>query len=163
MSLIFRAVAVLKSQLPSGGSVSGYCYFEQSSKGGPTRAHGMIQGLTEGPHGFHIHEWGDLTKSCDSAGAHYNPFSQTHGGLTSKIRHVGDLGNIVAIEGRAEFDFIVPDLDVIGPYSIIGRSLIVHQDEDDLGLTSNPLSKTTGNSGARVACAVIGIAPPIEN
>lgn len=34
----------------------------------------------------------------------------------------------------------------------------VHADPDDLGKGGHELSKTTGNAGARVACAVIGIA-----
>jgi Cu-Zn family superoxide dismutase len=37
-----------------------------------------------------------------------------------------------------------------------GRSLIIHADEDDLGLGSHEDSKTTGHSGARIACAIIG-------
>lgn len=163
MSIIYRAVAMIKAELPfNAGTINGYCFFEQSANGGVTRAYGTIKGLPDGLHGFHIHEWGDLTKGCDSAGAHYNPTNNLHGGLNSKIRHVGDLGNLRVIEGEVSFDFIVPDLNIIGPYSIIGRSLIIHQDEDDLGLTSNPLSKTTGNSGARVACAVIGLAAPVK-
>jgi Cu-Zn family superoxide dismutase len=46
---------------------------------------------------------------------------------------------------------------LIGPTSIIGRSIVLHADEDDLGLTGHALSKTTGNAGARVACGVIGV------
>ena len=42
--------------------------------------------------------------------------------------------------------------------NIIGRGLIIHEDEDDCGTTEHPLSKTTGNSGKRIACAVIGYA-----
>ena len=30
---------------------------------------------------------------------HYNPFGQTHGGPSSAVRHVGDLGNIQADAG----------------------------------------------------------------
>jgi len=40
---------------------------------------------------------------------------------------------------------------------ILGRSIIIHQDEDDLGLGNHEDSKTTGHSGARIACSVIGI------
>jgi Cu-Zn family superoxide dismutase len=44
-----------------------------------------------------------------------------------------------------------------GEYSIIGRSVVVHANEDDLGQTNHPESLKTGNSGPRVACGVIGL------
>lgn len=42
-----------------------------------------------------------------------------------------------------------------GQYSIIGRSVALHQNMDDLGLGNNSASLVTGNSGARIACGVI--------
>ena len=55
-------------------------------------------------HGFHIHEKGDLSKGCASMGGHYNPLNKTHGGLDTIIRHLGDLGNIIAdYKGEAVF------------------------------------------------------------
>ena len=36
------------------------------------------------------------------------------------------------------------------------RTVIVHADEDDLGLGGHELSATTGNAGDRLACGVIG-------
>ncbi len=58
----------------------------------------------------------------------------------------------------ARFEFEDHLIKLIGPTSVIGRSFIVHADEDDLGLGGHELSKTTGNSGARIAGGVIGIA-----
>nr|QNN89394.1 SOD [Spilarctia obliqua nucleopolyhedrovirus] len=48
-------------------------------------------------------------------------------------------------------------ISLFGPLSILGRSLVVHTDRDDLGLTDNPLSKITGNSGGRLACGIIAV------
>jgi superoxide dismutase, Cu-Zn family len=48
-------------------------------------------------------------------------------------------------------------MSLYGFHSVIGRSLVVHTDRDDLGLTDHPLSKTTGNSGGRLACGIIAI------
>jgi len=42
---------------------------------------GKVTGLTPGLHGFHVHEYGDLTDGCTSFGGHYNPFERTHGML----------------------------------------------------------------------------------
>ncbi|KAL5457274.1 hypothetical protein EMCRGX_G034521 [Ephydatia muelleri] len=121
------------------------------------RVTGSITGLQPGPHGFHVHKLGDLTNGCVSAGEHFNPFRQTHGGLKSKVRHAGDLGNIVAnAEGVAMVDLVARQMALSGPLSIIGRSIVIHADKDDLGLGHEPDSPTTGHSGTRVGCGVIG-------
>ena len=152
---VVKAVCVLSSL-----SVRGVITFEQSIDDLlSTRVYGFISGLKKGLHGFHIHTYGDLSKGCESAGPHFNPFNKNHGDVNVEENHVGDLGNIYS-KGEDEpvmIDMIVNNLSLIGKYSVIGRALIVHEDEDDLGKTNHPLSKTTGNSGARIACGVIGI------
>ncbi len=47
-------------------------------------------------------------------------------------------------------------IQLYGQNSVIGRTVILHGLPDDLGLGGNAASLTTGNSGARVACGVIG-------
>ncbi len=41
---------------------------------------GEVRGLKKNAkHGFHIHEFGDLSKGCKSLGGHFNPFNSKHG------------------------------------------------------------------------------------
>ena len=49
-----------------------------------------------------------------------------------------------------------------GETSVIGRSFVVHKDEDDLGKGGHDDSKTTGHAGARLACGVIGLSAPFD-
>jgi len=111
-------------------------------------------------HGFHVHEAGDLTDKCMSMCAHFNPYEKTHGCPGMKNRHVGDLGNIQS-NSKGEVKYVMYD-DVIKlrgtKANIIGRGLIIHEDEDDCGNGGNPESLKTGNAGKRIACGVIGYA-----
>jgi len=120
-----------------------------------------IRGLAKNRlHGFHIHEYGDMSEQCTSMCSHFNPFNQNHGGPDSKERHLGDLGNLVAdSNGNAKYRITDKMIKLRGTKSnIIGRGLIIHADEDDLGLGGQPDSLTTGHAGARIACSVIGYA-----
>lgn len=125
---------------------------------GPVTVSGQITGLAPGSHGFHVHEFGDNTNGCISAGPHFNPEGKTHGGPESEIRHVGDLGNIEAgADGIGKVHVVDRQIQLKGTHNIVGRTLVVHADVDDLGVGGHELSKTTGNAGARVGCGVIGI------
>ena len=90
-----KAVCVLTGT----AGVEGVVTFTQSGDG-PTKDVGDLKGLTEGKHGFHIHEKADFSNGCLSAGPHYNPFKKDHGGHDDAERHVGDMGNI---QSDAEF------------------------------------------------------------
>ena len=48
-------------------------------------------------------------------------------------------------------------IKLFGDESVVGRSCVVHADKDDLGKGGFSDSLTTGHSGARVACGVIGL------
>ena len=142
----------------TGEAVKGVVTFEQEDADAPVRVTGEIKGLAPGQHGFHIHQFGDLTNGCTSAGAHFDTRARTHGAPTDEERHIGDLGNVVANEeGVARIDITDKLVRLNGPDSVVGRSVVVHADVDDLGLGGTELSKTTGNAGGRLACGVIGL------
>ena len=145
-----KAVAVIHPL--NGSNVNGIVYFNQKQNGIEVIAD--INGLEPGKHGFHIHEYGDLRKEDGtSAGGHFNPENMPHGAPDMDNRHVGDLGNIVAIEGNvAHYAWLDTKISFSGKHSIIGRALIIHQGEDDY--TTQP----TGDAGPRVGGGVIGIA-----
>ena len=112
-----------------------------------------LTGLQPGRHGFHVHRCGDLRDGCKSACDHYNPDGRAHGGRTGHDRHRGDLGNIVATADGACKDRLVADVCLD---EIIGRALVVHADEDDLGRGGDEESLKTGNAGRRIGCGIIG-------
>lgn len=147
-----KAVAVL-----GGNDLSGVVYFEQDAPDSPTKITASFRNVPQGAHGFHIHEFGDTTDGCTSAGAHFNPFNKTHGGPLSEERHVGDMGNIVSMGGGdTYFELEDPLITLYGENAVVGRSCVLHRDEDDLGQGKFDDSSTTGHSGPRIACGVIG-------
>ena len=85
-----------------------------------------MTGLKPGNHGFHIHQFGDYSAGCVSAGPHFNPAGKEHGGPADAERHAGDLGNIVADgTGTATIDITDAQIPLSGPDGIIGRSVVV--------------------------------------
>ncbi|CAH8848721.1 unnamed protein product [Trichobilharzia szidati] len=123
---------------------------------------GSVAGLPAGKLlGVHVHQYGGLGNNCNDAGPHFNPFKQRHGGRTGYPRHAGDLGNIpVDRNGVMHFNLYVT-LKGLGPFNgFIGRALVVHENTDDLGIFPDEGSRTTGNSGGRLACATIGYRAP---
>jgi Cu-Zn family superoxide dismutase len=89
-------------------------------------------------------------------GGHYNPDGVDHGDLEQG--HVGDLGNVSADDsGIADFTIVAKRVDLVGDRSVVGRGMVIHKDEDDLGRGGDAESKKTGNAGDRLACGVIVI------
>jgi superoxide dismutase, Cu-Zn family len=121
---------------------------------GSTKLIGKIEGLTPNSiHAIHIHEFGDCSApDASSAGSHFNPNKAPHGALgKTKYAHLGDLGNISADEkGVATIERTVPEMSVNkGKSQVLGRSIILHEKEDDLK------TQPAGDSGGRLACGVI--------
>ncbi|XP_053625900.1 superoxide dismutase [Cu-Zn]-like [Plodia interpunctella] len=153
-----RAVAVL-----CGDNIKGNITFTELEDG-KIRVQGTIIGMPAGSYGFHVHEKGDLSGGCISAGSHFNPEHQLHGHPEDAVRHVGDLGNVVFDSNNVcNIDFVDSLLALQGPHNIIGRSVVLHEKADDYGRSDHPDSRKTGNAGGRAACGVIGIAEPVYN
>ena len=148
-----ETTVIAQCELQHSDKVKGTILLMQAP-GTPTLIKGTITGLEPGEHGFHIHEYGDMSKGCESMGGRYNPDDATHGDLYQG--HVGDLGNITADDnGTASFSIQANRVDLIGKRSVVGRGLVVHADQDDLGKGGDEESAKTGNAGDRVACGVI--------
>ena len=124
--------------------------------------------LPPGHHGFHIHKAGDLRgEGCKGACDHWHkgkpmqhggppghPKGRHASGVTYKgPRHTGDLGNLHMSGDTCKGTMLLKHVSVEELY---GRSIIVHEDEDDYGMGPHDDSKTTGHSGARIACSIIG-------
>ena len=128
------------------------------------RVTGRITGLTTlAAHGFHIHEQGDCSApDGSSAGGHFNPTGLPHGQRDADPHHAGDLPNLHAdAKGETAVDVLLPGLEIgtKGPRDVLGRAAVVHEQADDYR------TQPAGNSGARIACGVIGhtlSAAPIE-
>ena len=146
---ISKAICVLTPT--EGNNVKGTVTFTQKDDGILIVAN--VEGLSEGKHGFHIHEFGDISKSDGtSAGGHFNPEDKEHAGPEHAIRHAGDFGNIIADEsGNAHYERVDTLISFKGINNIIGRSIIIHADEDDL------VSQPPGAAGGRVDHGVLGV------
>jgi Cu-Zn family superoxide dismutase len=144
-----KAIAVLHPT--AGNKVSGTVTFTPAADG--VQVHAEITGLTPGKHGFHVHEFGDCSATdLSSAGGHFNPTNQPHAGPDAAARHEGDMGNVEADgSGNAKLDYVDHQISLANDAkSAIGRSVVVHAKPDDLK------TQPAGDSGARIACGVIG-------
>jgi len=144
-----KAITVLHPT--AGNKVSGTITFTEVADG--VQVHADIAGLTPGNHGFHVHEFGDCSAAdASSAGAHFNPTNNPHAGPDAAERHVGDMGNVEAdASGKATLEYVDHQISLTtDERSVIGRSVIVHAKADDLK------TQPAGDSGARIACGVIG-------
>jgi len=147
---VTHAIAVLHPGKDS--KVAGTVHFKKEGSG--VHVTGALTGLAAGNHGFHIHGFGYCSAAdFTSAGGHFNPAANPHGGPKDAKHHEGDMGNIEATaDGNATIDYVDSALAFAGAQSIVGRGVIVHANPDDFK------TQPTGNAGGRVACGVIGVA-----
>jgi Cu-Zn family superoxide dismutase len=108
-------------------------------------------GLPHGIHGLHVHAVG----RCDppdfaSAGGHWNPAGKKHGMNNPAGPHAGDLPNVeVAANGVLTATVTLAGATMASLLDADGAALVLHAGPDDY------MTDPSGNSGARIACAVI--------
>lgn len=115
-----------------------------------------LHDMPPGVHGIHLHSNATCTPpTFDSAGPHWNPTSKQHGKDNPQGPHLGDLGNItIPADGKLEQQFTIEGITLRGEGNLLdgdGSSMVIHAGPDD--------NKTdpSGNSGARIACASVGL------
>ena len=121
-------------QTPGGGSFRGYA-----------------AGLPHGIHAIHVHAVGRCDgPGFDSAGPHWNPAGRKHGLNNPAGPHAGDLPNVeVAANGVLGSTVVLSGASMASLLDADGAALVVHAAADD------NVTDPSGNSGARIACAVI--------
>jgi len=115
-------------------------------------------GLPHGLHGINVHSVG----RCDppdfaSAGQHWNPLGRQHGLNNPAGPHAGDMRNVeVEANGVLETTVTLPGASMASLLDADGAALVLHASPDDY------VTDPSGNSGARIACAVLQPAAEIR-
>ena len=144
------ATATVTGTMPES-KISGSAAFNEENGGLTVVAE--LTNLPPGKHGFHIHENGSCADAGKAAGGHFNPDKMMHGYMPKdgmEHAHPGDMGNLEAdADGKATVKVFLAGVSLKdGKYAVMGKSVVVHEKEDDFG-------QPTGNAGARIGCGII--------
>lgn len=137
-----------------------------SQAGGAVRVSARFHSLTEGFHGFHVHqvgscEPGDPATPFTGAGGHHVGTGGAHGD------HDGDLPSLlVRSDGRAQLSFVTEGFSLQELRDADGSAVMVHSGPDNFaniparyssaeGPGPDDETRRTGDAGARVACGVV--------
>jgi Cu-Zn family superoxide dismutase len=121
---------------------------------GSVRVQVQVRGLPPGVHGIHFHAVGACAPDFEASGGHYNPASREHGLENPNGPHAGDLPNLtINADGTGTLDTNTT-LVTLAPgdktlFDADGTALVIHAFTDD------QRTPPSGNSGARIACAVV--------
>jgi len=114
-----------------------------------------VNDLPPGLHAVHIHATGKCEgPAFASAGGHFNPENMKHGLKNPDGPNAGDLPDLyVNKDGVGQYQVLVQNVTLSdGKHSILDpepRAIVIHATADD------NLSDPAGNSGDRIACAVL--------
>jgi Cu-Zn family superoxide dismutase len=180
---MITALAEFIPGIPKGNEFIGTIWFTQMNIDSPVRVDIDLYGpAKDGFHGLHVHEKNiknlcrnnnkNVKDCCSLLGGHFNPYpkwSLTNQEGTPHGSHVGDLTfNIEFINKSASLSYFDTLINLFSyhPHNIVGRSVVLHEDEDDTGVFAissgeltieqlNTESFITGNAGSRLSCADI--------
>jgi len=147
---IGRAIAVL--QPTEGNELSGVISLAGRDDSPGLTITADLENVPEGKHAFHVHLFGDCSSpDGKSAGTHFNFLGSSTEPPEDVQRITGNLGEIESDDdGTAHVELEIDDARLQGPYSIVGRSIVVHERPND------PEKPPIGGAGGRIACGVIG-------
>ncbi|PIW29617.1 MAG: superoxide dismutase [Cu-Zn] SodC2 [Rhodospirillales bacterium CG15_BIG_FIL_POST_REV_8_21_14_020_66_15] len=137
------------------GPILGTVEFQDTVRG--LRIAPNLSGLTEGQHGFHVHENPDCAHMEKdgkhvpglAAGGHYDPAKTGRHLGPDGDGHLGDLPVLyVDADGTATRESVAPRLKTS---DLAGRSIMIHAGGDTYSDSPAPL----GGGGARAACGVV--------
>lgn len=131
------------------GSPLGSVTVEDGPDGALLRLAGTA--MPAGVHGIHLHAVGKCDgPKFETAGSHWNPESKQHGTENPNGSHKGDLPNVeIKEEGSLNQVLSLTGIKVADMADADGTALVIHAGPDDY--KTDP----SGNSGDRIACAVI--------
>lgn len=127
------------------GSITGTVIFSQQTPNNPLKIVFDLCGfIPNSIHAIHIHEFGDLREGCKSLGPHFNPTGKQHS--SDEKGHCGDLFNNLQTDDKGNFNgtYYSKVLSIFpNKFSIVGRSVVIHQFPDDCGTEGIFISKRT--------------------
>ena len=151
----------------SDGTVIGQASFQQLAGRVQVRVElGADSGVAPGFHGMHVHDVGKCEgPGFTSAGGHYNPAAANH------ASHAGDLPVLLVRADGSARESVTTDAFTVSELLAADVAVIVHAGVDNYanipdryttssGPGADATTKSTGDSGARAACGVVGANEP---
>ncbi len=131
-----------------GSQVTGLIEFAKHPDGGLV-VEAEVANAMPGAHGLHIHDG----KDCVTPGGHFNPTKSIHGKPSTRLSHVGDIGNLLTVmDGSGVLRTILWNRggrSFGGWNAIIGKPVVFHRRRDNFH------SQPHGDSGPPIACGMI--------